>query len=393
MLLLHQAGSVKIGEVVRYTVTYTPANDRILPSPAQLHLKIKNTSAIALRAAFVHGPYTLYTAAYPATFNPNSKFENPRSLGVPEFEPNLKAGGSFSTELYVPEDVRKTAGTGNRDGRSYRGENVDVKSVSWIIEVSSQVIFSTSAAVHYEILLGRDEKSLSVGFALSGNAAPVPGQISDHQQSQGARDGHHSAQPKGIYSKAITVTVDDTASLWNTPRMPEWDDAGKEKAEDKNKDAPIENAMGNEDHEEPRPKRQKKVHLVVLTHGLHSNLGADMLFLKESIDATAKKAKIDACARKAKARQERASKRPKPAIRQEDLVEGQVSNSDDQANQADADAETDDEEEEVIVRGFSGNAVRTERGIKYLGKRLAKYVLQMTYPDQPYKPVAKKVSY
>jgi len=118
MLLLHQAGSLKIGEVVRYTVTYTPAHDRILPSPSRLHLKIKNTSAIALRAAFVHGPYTIYAAAYPSIFNPNTKFENPRRDGVPEFEPNLKAGGSFQAELVVPEDVRKTAGSANRDGRS-----------------------------------------------------------------------------------------------------------------------------------------------------------------------------------------------------------------------------------------------------------------------------------
>lgn len=74
MLLLHQAGSVKIGEVVRYTVTYTPSADRILPSPELLYLRIKNTSAIALRAAFVHGPYTLSVAAYPSTFKPFRNF-------------------------------------------------------------------------------------------------------------------------------------------------------------------------------------------------------------------------------------------------------------------------------------------------------------------------------
>lgn len=33
---------------------------------------------------------------------------------------------------------------------------------------------------------------------------------------------------------------------------------------------------------------KKKIHLVILTHGLHSNLGADMLYLKESIDAAAR---------------------------------------------------------------------------------------------------------
>jgi hypothetical protein len=78
MLLVHQAGTVKIGEVVRYTLTYTPSNDRILPTPSHLHVKVKNTSAIPLRAAWIHGPYALHVSAYPSNFNPNSKVEEPK---------------------------------------------------------------------------------------------------------------------------------------------------------------------------------------------------------------------------------------------------------------------------------------------------------------------------
>ena len=397
MLLLHQAGSVKIGEVVRYNVTYTPAHDRILPSPSSLHLKIKNTTAIALRAAFVHGPYTIYVAAYPATFNPNKKFENPRRDGIPEFEPNLKAGGSFSTELIVPEDVRESAGSADRNGRSHRGED-KVKSVSWIIEVSSQVIFSNSASVHYEILLGRDEKSLNLGYGnalMAGSITPMPGQVSDRQQSQGARDGHHNAQLRGIFSKAITLRVDDTASLWNTPRMPHWDDGGEMKAKFDTKDKAMESVAKPKEETDDgrRPKRQKKVHLVVLTHGLHSNLGADMLFLKESIDATAKQAKSDARARRAKRNEEQQEALTFGRARA-DFTRGERKAEDGSTKrpgeQLEGNTDVDDDEEEIIVRGFSGNAVRTERGIKYLGKRLAKYVLAMTYPDQPFKPVTKK---
>jgi hypothetical protein len=393
MLLLHQAGSVKIGEVIRYTVTYTPAYDRILPSPPYLFLKIKNTSAIALRAAFVHGPYTLYAAAYPANFHPNEKFENPRIYGVPEFEPQLKAGGSFSTRLVVPEEVRKTAGIADRHGRSPGGE--EVKSVSWIIEVTSQVIFSSSAAVHYEVLLGRDEKSLSMGFPslTSTGTTPMPGQVSDHQQSQGAKDGHRAAQPRGVYSKAIRVRVDDTASLWNTPKIPEWDD-DKEVGWG-HKDVPW-NAVGEGQATEDahRKKRQKKVHLVVLTHGLHSNLGADMLYLKESIDATARQAKIDAKARRARSREEEKEKAAKAGTSHEEHHENGQKNEDGSpkqpTTQQEENSDEEEDDEEVIVRGFSGNAVRTERGIKYLGKRLARYVLAMTYPDQPFKPTVKK---
>ena len=124
MLLLHQSGTLKIGEVVRYTLTSTPAHDRILPAPSQLHLRIKNTTAIALRAAFIHGPYTLYASAAPSTFHPNEKFDNPRVYGVPEFEPQLKAGASFSTTLNVPENVRESAGTGYKGGGGEDEESV-----------------------------------------------------------------------------------------------------------------------------------------------------------------------------------------------------------------------------------------------------------------------------
>lgn len=392
MLYLHQIGSVKIGEVVRYKVTYTPAHDRMLPAPEYLYLRIRNVSNSALRAAFVHGPYTLYVDAYPATFDPNAKFENPRHYGVPEFEPMLKAGGSWSCRLTVPESIRHDAGSGGSDspygeppGQSHnhnRSRSLPPPpppSASWIINVSSQVIFSTSAAVHYEVLLARDAKSLDVGgsfvsgipnilSSVSGGGssssggggssgdrntgdgtgdgsggdgtqqALQPGRVSDYQRG---RDGHHPDQPRGVFSRAIRMQLEDTAALWNKPRLPGWDGP-----------AGVRMSGTQQDATQPRPK-QKKVHLVVLTHGLHSNLGADMLFLKESIDAAVQQAKIDRKARRAR--------------------EGKAD-------------EDDDDDEEVVVRGYSGNATRTERGIKYLGKRLARYVLAMTYPDQPFLP-------
>ncbi|KAL7823028.1 putative serine esterase domain-containing protein [Trichoderma gracile] len=387
MLLLHQTGSVKIGEVVRYTVTYTPSQDRILPSPEQLFVRIRNTSNIALRAAFVHGPYTLSVAAYPAKFNPNEKFPSPRRYGVPEFEPMLKAGGTWECELIVPDDIRQSAGTSSQ-GTFGKGPEHDSENVSWIIEISSQVIFSTSAAVGYELLVARDQKSLSLGSSLpvvGGQAqVPQPGKLVDHQQSIGAKDGHHPGQPRGVFSRAIHVKVEDTGTLWNTPRLPAWDDAGDKRVDDASgADKPVESMVKTgEPESEERPanlRKQKKVHLVILTHGLHSNLGADMLFMKESIDAAAKQAKIDAKARRAR-------------MRAEAQANNGGSNMTTDGPSSSPGSEDDDEEddEEVIVRGYSGNATKTEKGIKYLGKRLARYVLSMTYPDQPFLPIGGK---
>lgn len=369
MLLLHQVGSVKIGEVIRYTVTYTPSQDRILPSPERLYVRIRNTSAIALRAAFIHGPYTLSVAAYPAGFRPNEKFTDPHRYGVPEFEPLVKAGGSWECELVVPDDIRQSAGTGG--GASFgKDAGRGSQCASWIIEIASQVIFSTSAAVSYEVVVGRDQKSLNLSqpssSAAEGTQDMRPGKLIDHQQSIGSKDGHHPAQPLGIFSRAVRLKVEDTATLWNTPRLPGWDDLGAKRAEEnKGADKPVESVVktGAAETADDKPvRKQKKVHLVLLTHGLHSNLGADMLYMKESIDAAAKQAKIDAKARRQKERTET----------------GKPDDDDD-----------DDVDEEVVVRGYSGNATKTEKGIKYLGKRLARYVLSITYPDQPFIPMGK----
>ncbi|KAM0563210.1 hypothetical protein ACHAPJ_000926 [Fusarium lateritium] len=393
MLLLHQVGSLKTGEVVRYTVTYTPSQDRILPSPEKLFLRVRNTSAIALRAAFVHGPYTLSVAAYPAAFDPNEKFEYPERYGVPEFEPMVKAGGSWECELVVPVTIRQSAGLGSHGGFG-KGPSHDNECASWVIEVSSQILFSTSAAVGFEVVLARDKKSLNLSSSspVVGGQAQVaqPGRISDHQQGVGAKDGHHPAQPKGVFSRAVQVKVEDTATLWNTPRLPGWDDLGDVRAEKRQgQDQHVESVVKTgepETQDEPsisqKPRRKsKKVHLVVLTHGLHSNLGADMLFMKESIDAAVKKAKIDAKERRAR---ERAARKQSA----NGLVEADSHDTKDM-DKVEGEDDEDDDDEEVIVRGYSGNSTKTERGIKYLGKRLARYVLSITYPDQPFLPTGK----
>ncbi|KAK6827892.1 lipase ROG1 [Apiospora arundinis] len=408
MLLLHQVGSVKIGEIVRYTVTYTPSHDRILPSPEVLHLRIRNTSNVALRAAFVHGPYTLNVSAWPAHYDPNVKFENPRRYGVPEFEPMLKAGGTWNIQLLVPDNIRESAGLGpsrqqfgdeRLDGE---GGEKEENSATWVVEVASQVIFSNSAAVGYEVILARDEKSLNLGSApVTGSQAqvPQPGRVSDFQQSVGAKDGHHPAQPKGVYSRAVTLRVDDTASLWNTPQLPEWDEShgkalrpGKAAAAAVNaiKTTSTSESASEEPSQRPQEemnKKRKKVHLVVLTHGLHSNLGADMLYMKESIDSTVRQAKVDAKARRARQKEEREAKRQKS---QSEGPESEKKVKEEMKPQKEMEEEEEEfEDEEVVVRGFSGNATRTERGIKFLGKRLARYVLSMTYPDQPFLPSMK----
>ncbi|KAI7969600.1 hypothetical protein EIK77_001127 [Talaromyces pinophilus] len=359
MLLVHQSGYV-----------------RILPTPTELHVKVKNTSAIPLRAAYLHGPYTLYTACYPSGFDPNQQYHDSETKGIPQYEPYLKAGGSWTAKIPVPEETRLTvpgARHGNHSGSNLGSDSDDEprrRSITWVIEITSQVIFSSSAAVHFELLVGRDPKSLEFGIngSLTSSGMPAPAHINEHQI---LRKGGNGDAPiiatKGVFSKSVRLVFDDIKSLWNSPEC----SAFKEREEINSKLVALSN-QSRSHHvvhaaslsprlERNAPiKKKRRIHLVILTHGLHSNLGADMLYLKESIDAAAEEAK-------------RAKKDSTIQSSPEDETEG-----------------GEEQDEEVIVRGFPGNVTRTERGIQYLGKRLAKYVLLMTYPDQPYLPTKKK---
>ncbi|KAN0079338.1 putative serine esterase (DUF676) domain containing protein [Elaphomyces granulatus] len=382
MLLVHQTGSVHVGEVVRYTLTYAPAADPILPTPSELHVRVRNTSAIPLRAAYLRGPYTLHTSCYPANFDPNSKYDQNALEGIPQFEPNLKAGGSWDANIPVPSQMRPTSQSASASAHE------NGQAVTWIIDVVSQVVFSTAAVVHFELFVTRDKRSLNHGY-MSGASRSELHRVHDHRTSN--KHGEKSFSmlaTKGVFSKSITLRVDDTSSLWSTPSFPSLD--GREECSGKK----AHQTEGLKDHLNPsqnhpqssndpllNEKRKKRVHFVVLTHGLHSNLGADMLFLKESIDSAARKAQEE---RRRLRETHHTQTSTNPGL--------SPSFADRQAPTPPAPGKNDDEDEneevdeEVIVRGFPGNVVRTERGIQYLGKRLAKYILLMTYPDQPYLP-------
>lgn len=309
---------------------------------------MKNTSAIPLRAAYLHGPYTLYAACYPSDFDPNSKYDRLDTEGAPQFEPYLKAGGNWDAVLKRPtrcgDPHSPAAGQSGSDSQ---------RSMTWVIEIVSQVIFSNSAVVHFELLVGRDAKSIEFFSAGGTSSGPGhPGKFHEHW-SPGSK-GQQIIATNGVYSKSVTLRVDDTSSLWNTPALLSVTgspadmkpDTGDRKVNE------IENRrLECSERTQPSKRPKRRVHLVVITHGLHSNLGADMLYLKESIDVAAKQSR----------------ERVRETLKTESYG--------------------DESDEEVIVRGFAGNAVRTERGIQYLGKRLAKYVLMMTYPDQPYFPL------
>lgn len=117
-------------------------------------------------------------------------------------------------------------------------------------------------------------------------------QLHDHWSSQSK--GKQALASKGVYSNSITLLIDDTASLWNFPSFPNFPGTQHEEQEKRpRQDSPESHAESSASSDNAASsaqngQRKKKIHLVILTHGLHSNLGADMLYLKESIDAAAR---------------------------------------------------------------------------------------------------------
>lgn len=300
---------------------------------------------------------------------------------VTRFDPQLKAGSSFYATLPIPSDLIEDALTVVRqegeanpspsvhtrkayeyggqhsldNARSFAGAGVEPRrrrrSVTWIIEVMSQIIFSATASVGFELMLGRDEKSLNSGILRPGTA-----DSSDSATGEGA-----------TFSRALKVKTQTTQDLWNIPPFPSWhnEDAERWRLQDGEYLDPEDQDEAGEKQQKKKAKKRKpkRIHLVILTHGLHSNTGTDMLFMKEAIDEEARKGDI---AWRERRRKERAADGKKPDTNQEEGEEEE---------------EEEDNREQVIVRGFHDNVCRTELGIKYLGRRLAKYILHLVHPD------------
>ncbi|CCD23366.1 putative lipase NDAI_0B03320 [Naumovozyma dairenensis CBS 421] len=80
-------------------------------------------------------------------------------------------------------------------------------------------------------------------------------------------------------------------------------------------------------------KREEYIHLVILTHGMHSNNTADMFYMMEQLRGI-------------------------------------------------NDRSPEDNHEKIVIDGFNGNVCETELGIKYLGEKLAKHIVNDLYNDR-----------
>lgn len=248
-------GAVLAGEVVRYTVTYTPTISSMSRPVPLLWLQVRNAEPLPLRAAFLAGPYTLYVDVRCEEFD----VSKPTFvlLDQPLFDPNVAPGQSFTAELATHTFKRRYV---------------------WVVDVVSQMIFSHVLKCGFEVVVGGSMELVADSGAVVVSSPDT-----------------------------VCVTTQSTMDLWNVPP----------------------------------PTLHKPIHLVVVTHGLHLNVGADMLYMKEQIEK----------------------------------------HTHEHPHDIDGDLEYDCEDN-IIVRGFHANVCKTERGIKYLGLRLAEYIYHTLYREQ-----------
>lgn len=253
-ILYHAKSSVKVGEVERYVITYQLYDeDEGLPADLSLNslwLKVRNLENFTFRAAYLMGPYILYCDVRTEDYHHSQRLFV--SADQPKFEPMLQPQQDFIAELSL-HNLKKT--------------------YVWVVDVVSQIIFTNTTQIGFEVSIGSSKKCLSK----SSDCDPMVG----------------SCSPK------LNVTKLNTLDIWNLPNQLSTHASQKE-------------------------------HLVLLTHGLHSNVPADLFYLKEQIEKCQKYYP----------------------------------------------------DEQIVVKGYDKNVCKTEKGIKYLGTRMAEYIVNELYHDR-----------
>lgn len=290
--MYHFKGSLTVGQINRFLVEID--HDQ-LPQNVDadtLEIRVKNTTSALMRPALLAGPYVLYTSIKEQSYHHDT------ALGkgdfAPHFDANLKTNCSrWQTLPIVPPSDK------------------DLESRTFVIDVASQVIFSPSATVYFELTIGRDKKE--VRHAVQ-KGSPIDATIS-----------------------GLRVRMEDTSTIWGMPPV--------------QRDHPGHHFSNHVPPSETNTIQMDAVtgkaydHLVVLTHGIHSNLTTDLLYMKEMIEKTARK-----------------------------------------------------QGDRVICKGFAGNACNTEKGVKWLAENVGEWVLRETgwkVTDGPHRTVNpyKKISF
>lgn len=261
---------LRMGDVTRYTFNYAPVNK----DKKKVYIRLKNIEKAPIRAIhLLNGPFILYCDVIPYKYDHNVKFEpeNPEENTEVVFENQIKPGQTFNVELLLNSNsFLCTDDNGN-----------DV--YQWTVNVVSQIFISTRSQIHYDFLIGDDQKSLK-----RLNHGPFSNTITmmSKETSANRKDSLNIPLNESL-SPQLSVAKKSTKDLW------------LHLTTDVN----------------------KPIHLIIITHGIFSNVTADMLYIKESLEQSV--------------------------------------------------------DDNIMIRGYTKNANKSEKGIARLGTGLHKYIIEL----------------
>lgn len=224
--------TLRIGDVCRYRVRYTETD----PTRTEIYLRVKNMEKTGLRAIhLLNGPFILYCHVVPCNYNHTRNFvpENPRANREVVFRNSIKPGQTFNVKLYLNENSLAQA---NEDGsRTYE----------WNCDIISQIVLNRRAVLVFDFMIGDDLPNMrrlnrSVLTQLSKGEFVSPEFEED--------DTGLCSEPT---KAGLEISRSMTDDIWAVaPKFPE-----------------------------------QPVHLVIVTHGIFSNLTADMLYLRDELSS------------------------------------------------------------------------------------------------------------
>ncbi|QHS72129.1 putative lipase SPAR_D01280 [Saccharomyces paradoxus] len=139
-VLYYNQSSVKLGEFERYIITYELYQGDGIPADIKLDslwVKIKNTTKLSYKAAYLLGPFILYCDVRAKDYESSYKIIS--SADKPVFQSNLQAQQKFVSELSL--------------------HHIKPRYV-WIVDVVSQILFNRETKVNFGILIGNSKASL-----------------------------------------------------------------------------------------------------------------------------------------------------------------------------------------------------------------------------------------
>ncbi|GEQ70613.1 hypothetical protein JCM33374_g4291 [Metschnikowia sp. JCM 33374] len=225
----------RLGDICRYRVTFTNRDE----TRTEIYLRVKNVEKTGLRAFhLVNGPFILYCHVIPANYDPHCRFEpeNPSETNEVCFRNSIKPGQTFNVRLCLNRNslIRR-----NSDGST---------TYQWTCDLMCQIVLNTHASLSFVVMVGEDLAEMR-RVSRSALTALTKGDF-----SVSLRDdySHTNATDWGsVTHEGLSVECFETDDIWKkSPRLP-----------------------------------GKPIHLVIITHGIFSNLTADMLYVRDMLSS------------------------------------------------------------------------------------------------------------